>query len=150
NFNASTQTRTGHLAFGGVNGLTLLDPQQITLNPTKPPVVITSLKLDNKEVHVGPQKKDTLTLTKNLSETSALSFHHDQNYLTFEFAALDFTNPSKNVYAYMLEGLDNQWITTGATNRSATYTNLDPGTYTLRVKAANNDGVWEETGKALT
>jgi signal transduction histidine kinase/ligand-binding sensor domain-containing protein/DNA-binding response OmpR family regulator len=150
NFNASTQTRTGHLAFGGVNGLTLVDPQRITLNPAKPAVVITSLKLDNKEVRVGAAKKDTLTLAKSLNETTALSFHYDQNYLTFEFAALDFTNPSKNVYAYMLEGLDNQWITTGATNRSATYTNLDPGTYTLRVKAANNDGVWDETGKALT
>ncbi|MBL0745475.1 hybrid sensor histidine kinase/response regulator transcription factor [Chryseolinea lacunae] len=150
NFNASAQTARGMLVFGGVNGLTLFDPQHIVLNPTPPSIIVTSLKLDNKEVPVAPEKKDTLTLARSVWEATALSFRHNQNYLTFEFAALDFTNPSKNRYAYTLEGFDKNWITTTAANRSATYTNLDPGTYTLKVKAANNDGVWNETGTTLT
>ena len=68
--------------------------------------------------------------------------------LTFEFAALNYTFSEKNQYAYKLEGFDDNWIQAG-THRSATYTNLDAGTYTLRVKGSNNDGIWDEKGNFL-
>jgi serine phosphatase RsbU (regulator of sigma subunit) len=73
---------------------------------------------------------------------------YDDDTFTFEFSALDYTNPAKNQYAYKLEGFDDDWIQAG-TRRFATYTNLDPGVYTFRVKAANNAGVWDDVGVAI-
>jgi hypothetical protein len=77
-----------------------------------------------------------------------LTLRHDQDVFTFEFAALDCTNPAKNQYAYKMENFDREWQNAG-TARKATYTNLDPGEYVFRVKASNNDGVWNEEGASL-
>ncbi|UUZ51801.1 hypothetical protein LP420_27050 [Massilia sp. B-10] len=66
-----------------------------------------------------------------------------------EFAALHYTDPGRNTYAYRLEGFDRDWVYTDATRRSATYTNLDPGNYTFMVKAANNQGVWNPSATKL-
>jgi hypothetical protein len=68
--------------------------------------------------------------------------------LTFEFVALDYTNPEKNQYAYMMEGFDETWIDAGA-RRFVSYTNLDPGKYVFKVKGSNNDGVWNEDGVSV-
>jgi signal transduction histidine kinase/ligand-binding sensor domain-containing protein/DNA-binding response OmpR family regulator len=148
NFNAAAKSQQGLLGFGGVNGLTIFDPGRVVLNTTPPPVLMTGLKIANREVEAGAGNQDVSRQTINY--TQALAFRHHQNYLTFEFSALDFTNPSKNRYAYKLEGLDDNWIYSSARNRSVTYTNLDPGTYVLRVKASNNDGTWNEEGTATT
>ncbi len=88
-------------------------------------------------------------LPQTINHTTDLTLRHDQNYLTFNFAALDFTNPTRNKYAYKLEGIDNDWVYADALNRSATYTNLTPGAYILRVKAANNDNLWNADGAAV-
>lgn len=151
NFNAATQTLKGSLAFGGVNGLTLFNPAQVVLNASKPHVVITSLKIANQEVTVGPTPSNSgYSLPSNINHTGQLTLNHDQNYLTFNFSALDFTNPIKNKYAHKLEGLDHDWIYSDAQNRSVTYTNLAPGAYTLRIKAANNDNLWNSQDTAIT
>jgi diguanylate cyclase (GGDEF)-like protein len=89
------------------------------------------------------------TLSKAIHSTSAITLTHQQNLVTFEFSALHFSNPKKNRYAYKMEGLDNEWVTTDYKNRRATYTNLPHGNYILRVKASTPQGVWNEKGIAL-
>src|SRR5690606_31244548 len=87
-------------------------------------------------------------LQKSILETKKITIDHSQTFLTFEFSALNFTNPQRNQYAYMLEGFDRDWIYAG-NKRNATYTNLDPGRYVFKVKGSNNDGIWNEKGTSL-
>src|SRR6185436_5952341 len=111
----------------------------------KPPVVLTGFQLFNREVPIGAKGSP---LAKHISQTDRLVLSHEQSVLTFEFAALDYTAPEQNEYAYVLEGFDSQWRSVGA-QRSASYTNLAPGSYTFRVKASNNDGVWSDVGASI-
>ena len=82
-------------------------------------------------------------------ETKEIKLSYKQNDFSFTFAALNYIHPEKNQYAYKLEDYDKDWIYTDATKRFANYTNLDPGNYTFKVKASNNDGVWNEEGLQL-
>ncbi|RME77866.1 MAG: histidine kinase [Chloroflexi bacterium] len=132
------QSQDGKLFFGGTNGLIHFLPDDIQDNTVPPPVVITRL--------TRPGQAAVHFTLADLQRPLVLSYRDD--VLTFEFAALDYTNPAKNRYAYMLEGFDRDWVDAG-NRRFATYTNLDPGEYTLRVKAANNSGVWNESGVSL-
>jgi ligand-binding sensor domain-containing protein/signal transduction histidine kinase len=135
----------GRLFFGGVNGLSAFYPDKLVDNLNPPPVVLTEFDLFNEPATIG--KNSPLQQAVNVS--SKITLHHDQSVLRFQFAALDFTAPQKNRYAYKLEGFDQQWQYTDAMRRFASYTNLDPGDYTFRVKASNNDGVWNDQGVAL-
>jgi PAS domain S-box-containing protein len=132
------------LFFGGQKGLNRFWPERITANPQPPPVVLTGLRLFNVPVEIGAKGSP---LARALSETRELTLSHDQSVVTLEFAALNFVLPRKNQYAYQLEPLERTWNLVGLQN-SATYT-LPPGSYTFRVKAANNDGVWNEKGVEL-
>ena len=136
----------GRLFFGGVNGLSAFYPDKLVDNPTPPPVVLTEFELFNKPVKIGG--KDS-PLRQAINVASSITLRYDQSVFRFQFAALDYTAPQKNRYAYKLEGFDRDWQYTDATRRFATYTNLDPRDYTFRVKASNNDGVWNEQGVAL-
>ncbi len=126
----------GEMFFGGIEGFNAFFPEQITDNPHIPPVVITSFRKLNREVRFD----------RPLSEVEEITLSHRDYYFTFEFAALDYTAPDKNRYAYKMEGLDADWITTSAQKRYAQYTTLAPGQYIFRVKGSNNDGVWNEEG----
>ncbi len=137
---------TGELIFGGAKGFNLFDPSDIMYNQFVPPVVITDFKIFNQPLPIGTADSP---LQKHISQTKELKIDYEYSVLTFEFAALNYQSPAKNQYAYYMEGFDKDWIYSGA-KRNATYTNLNPGTYTFRVKASNNDGVWNETGTALT
>ncbi len=132
------KTKSGELFFGGYNGFNAFYPEQVKDNPHIPPVVLTGFRKFNE-----PVKLETA-----ISEAKSLHLSYQDKVITFEFAALDYTNPSKNQYAYKLEGFDKDWIYNG-TKRYATYTNLDGGTYTFHVKGSNNDGVWNETGTSI-
>ncbi|HEY9725779.1 MAG TPA: histidine kinase dimerization/phosphoacceptor domain -containing protein, partial [Chroococcales cyanobacterium] len=132
------KSKTGEMFFGGLNGFNAFYPEQVKDNPHIPPIVITDLKIFDKSV-----KLDTA-----ISEAKETKLSYKDNFFGFEFAALDYTNPQKNQYAYKLEGFDKDWIYSGS-RRYATYTNLDGGTYTFRVKGSNNDGVWNEEGTSL-
>jgi methyl-accepting chemotaxis protein len=110
-----------------------------------PPVVLTGFQLMNKPVAIGA--KDS-PLATHVGETKRLTLSHEHSVFTFEFAALDYTAPAKNQYAYKLDGFDKQWREVG-TQRTAVYTNLAPGKYTFHVKGSNNDGVWNEQGTSL-
>jgi signal transduction histidine kinase/ligand-binding sensor domain-containing protein len=142
---AAFRTRQDELFIGGNRGLTSFYPRDIVPNPHKPPVVLTSLKIFNRPVGIGVADSP---LAKQISETSELTLSYRHSVVTFEFAALDFVIPRKNQYRCKLEGFDPEWHFMG-TQRSATYTNLPPGPYVLRVMASNNDGVWNEDGVAL-
>ena len=140
------KARDGRLFFGGVNGLSVFYPQKLVDNPNPPPVVLTEFDLFNEPARIGDKNSP---LQQAINVSSNITLGHDQSVFRFQFAALDFTAPRKNRYAYKLEGFDQQWQYTDAMRRFATYTNLDPRDYTFRVKASNNDGVWNEQGVTL-
>jgi ligand-binding sensor domain-containing protein/anti-sigma regulatory factor (Ser/Thr protein kinase) len=121
------KTAEGELFFGGINGVNYFFPDSISENDHIPPLVVSSVKISGEQYN---------------GEVNELHLSYDQNILTFEFAALDFTNPVNNHYEYILEGLESDWQTADARYRIANYTNLSPGTYYFKVKGSNNDEVW--------
>lgn len=134
----------GEMFFGSSNsGFTMFHPDSIKDNPYIPPVVISSFKRYNTEEAEG-----TPIVEKGISSKKAIEVSYKDNILSFEFAALSYRNTLRNQYAYKLEGFSDQWIQLG-TKRDVSFTNLDPGEYTLRVKGSNNDGVWNEAGASL-
>lgn len=138
--------KSGKIYFGGINGVNIFRPSEILkANSHVPQIVLTDFKLSNRSVSV---RDKGAPLKRNIAYSKEIVLSYDQKSFTFEFAALDFTEPSKNKYAIKMEGFDPDWQQIG-TNRSATYTNLDPGTYTFRVKGSNNDGVWNEEGTSV-
>ncbi|NTV64579.1 MAG: PAS domain S-box protein, partial [Oscillochloris sp.] len=136
NSNGYLRTSGGEFYVGGVNGFSVFDPLSLTHNEQPPQVVITSFAIFNQ-----PQIFDS-------QGRRPISLNYNQNFISFEFAALDYQAPQKNQYAYKLEGFDKDWISAGMRNY-ASYTNLPGGSYTFRVRAANNDGVWNQEGTAL-
>ena len=142
--NAYTKGSGGVLYFGSGEGVTAFVPEQLSTNAIPPQVVISDFKLFNKSVAIGPDSP----LKNALSEAKEITLKHNQNEVTFDFVALHFANPQQNRYSYRLEGFDEEWVDAG-TQRTATYTNLEPGSYTFRVKAANSDGVWNEEGASI-
>jgi signal transduction histidine kinase/ligand-binding sensor domain-containing protein/DNA-binding NarL/FixJ family response regulator len=147
-FSSHSRTRApdGRLFFGGVNGFSAFYPDALPDNPNPPPVVLTDFELFNKPVRIGAKESP---LRQAVNVTSNLTLRHDQSVFRLRFAALNYTVPQKNRYAYKMEGFDQDWQYTDATRRFATYTNLDPGEYTFRVRASNNDGIWNERGTSL-
>ena len=131
NFGAHYRGPDGMLYFGGTGGYNAFLPEKLTLNDTAPPVVLTNVLTLN--THAAP----------NPETLSRLDLGYRDAVVTFQFAALDFTGPAENRYAYRLDGFDTDWVQAGNT-RQATYTHLDGGNYVFRVRAANNDGHWTE------
>jgi len=138
-------SKSAEIYFGGNHGLNVLSSQDIAQNPFPPPIVLTRLKIFNKDVIIG---KEDSPLKKHIAETPQITLTHEQSVFTFEFAALNYIFPGKNKYAFLMEGFEKEWNYVG-NQRSATYTNLDPGEYVFRVKGSNNDGVWNEPGIAI-
>ena len=136
----SARGRQGRLYFGNIQGLMAFQPEELVQNRFQPAVVLTGLKIRNQPVI--PQVLGS-PLTKSIGRTQRLTLTHDQAFITLSYAALNFIIPQNNHYAYKLVGLagDSSWHYVG-NQLTATYTNLDPGDYEFRVKAANNDGVW--------
>jgi ligand-binding sensor domain-containing protein/class 3 adenylate cyclase/HD superfamily phosphodiesterase len=145
NIGAYFKSTSGELFFGGINGFNVFHPENIHYNEIPPEIVITDFLIFNKRA-VPSESGSPLTSSINYSRDITLS--HKESVITFEFAALHFSSPEKNVYAYIMEGFEEEWNYVG-TRRQATYTNLDPGIYTFRVKGANSDGVWNEEGISL-
>ena len=129
------------LFFGGDNGFNAFHPKDIRVDSLPPPVVITTV------LAFRPGEQEPSRLIRTVSGEKALRFSHRDNIITFEFAALSFSKPDKNRYAYQLEGLNDHWVPLGG-ERKITFTNLAPGAYTFRVKGSNGDGVWNEEGAA--
>jgi hypothetical protein len=126
----------GTIYFGGNNGFNFFDPSLLKANSHIAPIVITQFNLFD-------------SLVKGANESKEIILDYDKNYFSFEFSSLSYYNPSKNQYAYKLEGVDKSWIYSGS-RRYVAYTNIDPGTYTFRVMGTNNDGVWNKQGTYVT
>lgn len=135
---AVCKTKDGKMYLGSSDGLLSFLPSTITDNTHKPPVYFTSFKIFEKEFPL-----DTPIVSKR-----ELILSYKQSFFSFDFVALDYAQPSKNQYAYMMEGFDDKWIHVG-NRRYASYTNLDPGEYVFRVKASNNNGIWNEEGASI-
>jgi diguanylate cyclase (GGDEF)-like protein len=134
NFGAHYASRAGRLFFGGANGYNAFDPAQVVFDVAPPPVALTAVFELSKPVPITPG--------------FAMPRLHYRDVVSFEFAALDFAAPRANRFAFRLDGFDRDWEHAGA-RRTVTYTNLPDGHYTLRVRAANSDGVWNEIGLEL-
>ena len=137
-FGSHFASTSGELFFGGVNGFNAFFAERLVGNTHVPPVELTALSKLNEPMEIA-------ALT---AAGEAIEFGYRDDVVTFEFAALDFAAPRHNRYAYMLEGFDPDWVDLGDVRR-VTYTDLDGGDYVFRVKAANNDGVWNESGLAV-
>jgi len=142
---AAYATRNGEMLFGGINGFNSFYPSQIKDNNFIPDVVITDFKILGEKVPVGTEDSP---LQQDILYTEEIVLSHQDKAISFEFAALNYTNPEKNQYTYIMEGFEDKWNYVG-TRQFANYTNLPPGEYTFRVKATNNDGVWNEEGVSL-
>lgn len=140
--NSCLLSSDGRIYFGTIQGFNAFHPQQVKLNHIAPSVAITSLSLFNKRVEVGSDK-----LPEALDKVDEISLSHDENAVTFSFSALSYVSPEKNLYSYKLDGFDDEWTTTHEPR--AAYDNLPAGSYTFRVKATNNDGVWSENEATL-
>ena len=148
---AFARTKNGTLFFGGVNGFNYFNPKEINDNTVIPNVVITDFKISNQSVSFSKNNggdKKSFCLTKPIFLTKSITLPYFNNMISFEFSTMDFTAPEKNLFKYKLEGFDKDWIQSG-TNHFATYTNLDPGTYTFTVNGSNNDGVWNLIGSSV-
>jgi len=142
--NACYKATDGRLFFGGINGLNYFYPDSIPENKHVPNVVITDYKLIEQNI----PESDLDSYWEMFKTQGKIILPYDRNFVTLDFASLDYARPEKNEFEYKLEGLDKDWIDAGS-RRYATYTSLNPGTYTFHVKGSNNDGVWNEQGAVL-
>ncbi len=138
----------GRFYFGGFHGLTAFHPEDVRGNPVPPTVTITDLRIFGRPLS-RRQLPEEIHLNGPLSTSTELSLPYSDSVFTLEFAALHFADPARNRYAYRLEGFDPTWIEADATRRAATYTRLAPGHYVFHLRAANKNGVWNDTGTTL-
>lgn len=146
------KTADGEIVFGGINGLTIINPNEIFTNSYQSPLVMTAFYLFNQPVKIAvlDEDRETRSITDNahtefslpqsITVTEKIILRHEQSVITFEFALLNYDVTKNNLYRYRLEGFDEEW-TEPDSRRKATYTNLDPGNYRFRVKATNNEGI---------
>ena len=136
NFGAWYQSTSGELFFGGLNGFNAFLPDRLRHVAQAPPVVLTAITVGHRPLG-GPA-----------DETQRIRLGFRDKVLGLEFAALDFTAPDRNRFSYKLDGFDPEWVPLSG-RRSVTYTNLNPGHYTFRLRGANSDGRWNEEGLAV-
>lgn len=137
-FGVSHKDAEGFLYFGGNSGYTRFDSRNTNVSFSFPSIKITTILLSDSKIDLR-QDDDTFR---------RIDLDYDDHYITFQFAVMDFLNPEKNQYRYMLEGFDDDWIENGTRN-TATYTNLPAGEYVLRVQGANSAGIWNREGVSL-
>jgi ligand-binding sensor domain-containing protein/two-component sensor histidine kinase len=142
NRNAYCKLTDGTLCFGGVSGFNYFKPANLLENRVIPQVNITDFKISNKSVSFKPESSP-ISIPSYL--TNKITLQYKDNMVSFDFKSMDYTAPQKNLYQYKLEGFDQDWIHSGI-NHTATYTNLNPGDYTFRVRGSNSDEIWNNDG----
>jgi ligand-binding sensor domain-containing protein/serine phosphatase RsbU (regulator of sigma subunit) len=144
NPNCGDVSESGFVFVGGNNGFNMFRPILVKDNPYVPGIAFTDFSIENKKVPVG----DGSVLQNSITYTNDIQLSYSHSVFSIAFAALSYNVPERNQYAYKLDGFDKDWIYCGQ-RHDVTYTNLSPGEYTFRVKASNNDGVWNEKGISL-
>ena len=142
---AYCKDHTGQMYFGGINGFNQFYPKAIKENEAVPPVVLTKFLLANKPISIS----ENGPLKQHINFADRIELNPEDYIFAFEFSALNYRQSHKNQYAYKLEGFDKDWIYTDANDRKAVYTNVPPGNYTFRVRASNDDGVWNKEGASV-
>lgn len=139
NVNAAFKLKSGELVFGGADGFNLFNPAEIREVKTDPALVFTGLQLFNRPIAVNERLHNHEILHTALTETKELVLRYNENDFSIDFAALNFINADNHNYAYILEGFNKDWVITDRRNKRITYTNISPGTYTLRLKSGALD-----------
>jgi signal transduction histidine kinase/ligand-binding sensor domain-containing protein/CheY-like chemotaxis protein/AraC-like DNA-binding protein len=137
------KTTDGELFFGGLDGFNYFNPSTLNTNRNIPALVLTDLKVSNQSVLPGKASP----ISGHISVAKEVRLNYKQNF-SIDFAVLNYTNPQEGRYSYKLEGFDKDWNEIGYA-KSAVYTNVDPGTYTFRVKATSDDGLWSTPEKSI-
>lgn len=138
NTSAALRMHGGELYFGGIEGITHFRPEEISRNPHVPNVILTEFRVFNRPME----------LSRPPWAIKDIRLSHRMNFFSLEFAALDYTSPTRNRYAYRLSGFDPDWVDAGR-RRTAHYTNVPPGRYLFQVQGSNNDGTWNRAGLAI-
>ncbi len=146
-FNSNTALRSadGLMYFGSVEGLNVFNPAEIIQSNYLPSIVFTDFQILNQPVKIG----ESSPLKESIQTANEIILPHEDNVFSFQFSALDYNSPQSIQYAYMMEGFDADWIYSG-NRRFITYTNLNQGSYTFKVKATNSDGVWNENFNSIS
>lgn len=139
----------GNIFFGSEEGTITFNPDNIRVNNHIPPVFITKFSIHNKPIHPGTEPDGRKILEKSISYTDTISLNYKSNVLGFEFTSLDYNAPQKNMYAYKMEGVDDEWVHVNYQRRFASYAGLQHGRYVFRVRATNDSGIWNETGDSI-
>lgn len=139
NMYAYCKSSDGKMYFGGINGITLFYPERLIDNPYTPAAIIDKFSVFNKTIRPGDGSG---ILEKSIDETHIVTLTSSQTVFGLEFIVPNYLSGKKNMFSYKLEGFDNQWYDTP--KNSVSYSNLDPGRYIFKVRAANNDGKWSE------
>ncbi|MEI7726586.1 MAG: ATP-binding protein [Bacteroidota bacterium] len=142
---ASYKDPSGKLFFGGVNGLTFFNPKDLSGNLQQPDLLITNLNINGTNISPGDSSG---ILTTDIAFCKKIELQPSQNNIQIQFAVMDFSSPARNQFSYYLEGAEKPWVHRGF-DHSAQYLNLSPGTYVLRVKAANSQGIWSRQPVSL-
>ncbi len=150
NMRSITRTFRGDILMGGIRGFNILRPDAIKYNHILPEVKFTGLTLFNEEVKIGQEYNGNLILSEALNLIDCIELKYGQNVFTVAFSGMNYILPEKARFAYMLEGFNTDWLIAEGSMHEVTYTNLAPGTYTLKVKAANSDGYWNDKATSLT
>ncbi|MDJ0836877.1 MAG: two-component regulator propeller domain-containing protein [Acidobacteriota bacterium] len=145
-YGVAFKNHNGRLFFAGENGFNVFNPESIRDNTIPPPVFITRLLLFNKPLD---HKQPGSPLDKSIHLTESVTLSYKDNFIGFEFAALDYALPERNRYAYKMEGLHEDWRTTSGAKNHVAYANMTPGDYVFHVKGANRDGHWQEEARTL-
>lgn len=149
-WSASYKSYDGELYFGGTEGLNYFKPENIYNYKYIPKPKITKFKIYNQEVNSGLKFHDKVVINHPIFSADSILLTYRDNNLSFDFSAFDYYLPEKATFAYMLTGIDKDWITVPAQRRFANYSNLSGGNYTFLLKASNGDGFWNEEATKMT
>ncbi|MBK5270446.1 MAG: GHKL domain-containing protein, partial [Bacteroidia bacterium] len=142
NENAAFKTKQGELVFGGPYGINIFKPDNIIVDQSPPGIILTDFRIFDKSVIPGEMIKGRIILPQAFSETKVIRLKYDENFFSIQFSSLDFSQAKKTGFEYMLEGFNKDWVVRSSLeDNKATYTNLDPGVYTFKIKAVNSDGI---------
>ncbi|MDB5958994.1 MAG: hypothetical protein JWP59_288, partial [Massilia sp.] len=143
--NAAAAGADGTLYFGGVKGMTGVHPERVRRVSVAPRVALTDVSVFNRSLAAGAAAAGAgVKLDGTVTAPTEITLSVQESVFALEFSSLHYTDPARNTYAHRLRGFDRDWVITDANHRTATYTNLDPGTYVFEVKAANEQGIWSE------